>query len=295
MCAKIKQKIRFSLHGQSVQLAEIEVRRLLPNEFAQAIGPFVFVEYFLSYKQPPNELHKGLIDNRSNPCRGIATLTYILAGEVEHVDSIGNHVKLNSGGVHWTNAGNGIVHHEAIRPEPGVTNPDVSVVRFWVNLPSKHKSGEPDYISLLPNDIPKKELDGIAGWIKILSGEYGDAMAKIPCYSKEFLYHIHLEAEKQFSITTDHSIEYAVFLPSDKTVVNDTEFQAGKLIVFTSQGELIELKNSGENAIDIMLFGGHSYNETIVSDGFFVMNTPHEITQAYNDYYDGKYGHIVPQ
>ena len=294
MREKIKQKIRFSLDGQSARFGEIEVQRVLPNEHAQAIGPFVFIEHFLSYKQPLNELHKGLVDNCSNPCRGVATLTYILAGEVEHWDSIGNHEKLSSGGVHWTNAGKGIVHNEAIGPEIRVTNPDISVVRFWVNLPSIHKSGKPEYLSFQSNEIPKKELDGIAGWIKILSGEYANAMAKIPCCSKEFLYHIHLEAEKQFSITTDQTIEYAVFLPSDKAVVNDTEFQAGKLIVFTSDGEIIEINNSGETAIDIMLFGGQPYNEPIVSDGFFVMNTPHEITQAYNDYYDGKYGQIEP-
>lgn len=294
MHAKIKQKIRFSLHGQSAQLGEIEVQRVLPNEFAQAIGPFVFIEHFLSCKQTLNELHRGLVDNCSSPCRGIATLTYILAGEVEHWDSMGNHVKLSSGGVHWTNAGKGIVYHEAVMPESEVNYPDVSVVRFWVNLPSQRKSGTPDYFSFPSNEIPKKELDGIAGWIKILSGEYGSAMAKVLCYSKEFLYHIHLEAEKQFSITTDHAIEYAAFLPSDKAVINDIEFQAGKLVVFTSHGELIEINNSNETAIDIILFGGRPYNEPIVSDGFFVMNTPHEITQAYNDYYDGKYGQIDP-
>jgi redox-sensitive bicupin YhaK (pirin superfamily) len=295
MHANIKQKIRFSLHGQSAQLGEIEVQRVLPNEFAQAVGPFVFIEHFLSYKQPQRELHKGLVDNRSNPCRGIATLTYILAGEVEHWDSIGNHVKLSSGGVHWTNAGKGIVHNEAVMAELGVTNSDVSVVRFWVNLPSEHKSGKPDYFFLKSNEIPKKELDGIAGWIKILSGEYGNAIAKIPCYSIEFLYHIHLEAGKQFSITTNHAIEYAAFLPSDKAVINDIEFQAGKLVVFTSHGELIEINNSNSTGIDIILFGGQPYSEPIVSDGFFVMNTPHEITQAYNDYYDGKFGQIEPQ
>ena len=295
MHAKIKQKIRFSLHGQFARLDGIEVQRVLPNELARAIGPFVFIEHILSYKEPLNELHKGLVDNCSNPCRGIATLTYVLAGEVEHWDSIGNHEKLSSGGIHWTNAGKGIVRHEAIRPELRVTSPDVSVLRFWVNLPSIQKSGKPEYLSFQSNEIPKKKLDGIAGWIKILSGEYGNAMAEIPRYSKEFLYHIHLEAEKQFSLTTDHAIEYAVFLPSDRAVVNDTEFQAGKLVVFDSDGEIIEINNRSETAIDIILFGGQLYTEPIVSDGFLVMNTPHEITQAYNDYYDGKYGQIEPK
>src|ERR1700733_9238487 len=188
MHAKIKQKIRFSIQGQSVQLDDIEVLHLLPNEFARNIGPFVFIEHFLSHKQTPGDWQKEFVDNRSNPCRGIATLTYILAGEVEHWDSIRNHVKLGSGGVHWTNAGKGIVHHEAITPELRMNHPEASVVRFWVNLPSKHKSGVPGYYSLQSNDIPQKELDGIAGWIRILSGEYAHVMAKIPCCSKEFLY-----------------------------------------------------------------------------------------------------------
>jgi redox-sensitive bicupin YhaK (pirin superfamily) len=295
MHAEIKKKIRFSIRSQCAQLGEIEVQHVLPNEFAHAIGPCVLMEHFLHFKQSPSGLQNGLVDKRSNPYRGISTLTYILAGEVEHLDSIGNHVKLRAGGVHWTNAGKGIIHNEVVRSEFWVTNPDISVVRFWVNLPSNRKSGEPEYFSLQSNEIPKKELDDIAGWVKIISGEFGNTIAKIPCYSKEFLYHIHLETGKQFSITTDHAIECAAFLPSDKAVVNDIEFQSGKLVVFTSHGEIIKINNRSETAIDILLFGGLPNNEPIVSDGFFVMNTPHEITQAYNDYYDGKYGEIKPE
>ena len=89
----------------------------MPNKFVQAIGPFVFLEHILSYKQSLNELHTGFVGKRSHPHRGIATLTYILAGEVEHLDSIGNHVKLSSGGAHWMKAGKGIVHDEAVSSE----------------------------------------------------------------------------------------------------------------------------------------------------------------------------------
>jgi redox-sensitive bicupin YhaK (pirin superfamily) len=294
MRAEIKKKIRFSMLSQCMHLSGLEVQRVLPNKFAQVIGPFVFIEHFLSYKQSLNGLHNGLIDKHSNPYRGITTLTYILAGEVEHLDSMGNKVKLCSGGLHCTNAGKGIIYREVLRSESRVTNPDISVGRFWVNLPSIFKSGEPEYFSLQSNEIPKKELDDAAGWIKIISGKYGNTIAKIPCYSQEFLYHIHLESGKQFSITTDHAIESAAFLPSDKAVVNDVEFQSGKLIVFTFHGEIIKINNRNESAIDILLFGGQPGNEPIVLDGFFVMNTPHEITQAYNDYYDGKYGQINP-
>src|SRR5213079_2465196 len=109
-------------------------------------------------------------------------------------------------------------------------------------------------------------------------------------YSKEFLYHIHLETGGKFSTKTDKTFEHAAFLPANIAVVNDVRFQADELIVFTSLGEIIEIINNSETAIDIFLFGGEPYNEPIVAEGTFVMNTPHEITQAYNDYYDGKYG-----
>jgi redox-sensitive bicupin YhaK (pirin superfamily) len=278
-----------------VQLGEIEVQRVLPNDFTQTLGPFVIIEHFFSYKHSLNGFQNGTADKRSNPCRGITTLTYILTGEVEHWDSIGNHVKLHSGGVHWTSAGRGIVHREVMRSGLRSTTPDISVVRFWLNLPSSLKSGEPRYISLHSDEIPKKELEGIAGWVKIIYGKYGNTISRIPCYSNEFLYHIHLEAGKQFQLKTEHAIECAAFLPSDKAVINDVEFQSGNLVVFTAQGDVIKIFNRSETVIDVLLFGGQQNNEPIVTEGFFVMNSQHEITQAYNDYYEGKYGQITPE
>ena len=136
-------------------------------------------------------------------------------------------------------------------------------------------------------------MTGGAGWIKVLSGEYENMIAKVPCYSKQFLYHIHLEAGKQFSTITDIAWECGVFLLTNSAVINDREFEAGEFIVFNSGGELIEINNYGKTAVDIILFGGEPYNEPIVAEETFVMNTPHEITQAYNDYYDGKYGDIL--
>ena len=295
MVAKIKKKIRFSLLIPCTWNGELKIQRSLPNKFAQAIGPFVLFEHIHSFTQCINESHRRLATNQSRAHRGIAILTYVLMGEVEHLDSIGHHEKPCSGGVHWTKAGKGIVYDEIIRSEVNVTNPNVSVVRFWTNLTSKHKADKPVYFHLRPKGIPKKKLDDDAGWIKIILGVYENKVARIPYYSKEFLYHVHLKAGKQFSITTDAAIEYAAFLSANKAVVNEKAFQAGELIVFASFGEIIEIINSSKTAIDIILFGGEPYNEPIVTEGNFVMNTPHEITQAYNDYYDGKYGQIKPK
>jgi redox-sensitive bicupin YhaK (pirin superfamily) len=284
MTGKMKKKVRFRIEGEAAWLDDIKVQQVLPNEFVQAIGPFVRLEHIHSFKEIPG--------NQSQPTRGIATLTYIISGEVEHSNSIGNHTKLSSGGVHWMKAGKGVIHNEAISSESSQACPDVSVVQFWINLPSNRKSEEPEYYFLSAPEIPKQYLENNAGWIKILSGVYGNTVANIPNYSSEFVYHLHLEANGKFSTNANESSEYAIFLPANCAVINDIRFQAGDCIVFASLGEIIEIINDSETAIGLIFFGGEPYKEPIVTDGNFVMNNPHEISQAYNDYYDGKYGQI---
>ena len=191
-------------------------------------------------------------------------------------------------------AGKGIVHEEAVSPEMSNHQPEcISCSILDQSSLQRYKCEEPEYFLSPANDIPNQILTDDAGWIKILSGEYENAIAKVPCYSKQFLYHIHLEAGKQFSTITDIALECGAFLLTNNAVINDMEFEAGEFIVFSSEGELIEINNNGKTAVDIILFGGEPYNEPIVAEGTFVMNTPHEITQAYNDYYDGKYGDIL--
>jgi len=292
MGARIKKKIRFNFPVPCSWSGELKVQRALPNRFAQAVGPFVLFEHIRSGTQSFNEAHRESASNRLCAHRGIAILTYMLAGEVEHLDSIGHHEILGSGGVHWTKAGQGIVYDEIIKPEVNAANSTVSVVRLWTNLTSKHKGENPDYTSFKEKEIPARKLENDAGWIKIILGAYEDSVARIPNYSKEFLYHIHLEPGRLFSTTTDLTLEYAAFLPANKALVNGKEFQAGEFIAFASFGEIIEIRNISMVAIDIIQFGGQFYDEPIVSADNFVMNNPHEISQAYNDYYDGKYGQI---
>jgi len=288
----MKKKIRFSMQSRPAVIDGIKAQRVLPNKFARAVGPFVLLDHISSCKQSPDDSH--IEDNRkyAHPHRGVITLTYIINGEVEHVDSIGNHVKLSAGGVHWMKAGKGVVHDEVINTGCKTNGSDISVIQFWVNLPSKHKCEDPDYLSFYAPDILIQLLNSDAGWIKILMGTYGNAIANIPTCSRQFLYHIHVEAGKHFFAVPESGLECAVFLLTSKVVVNDEGFEAGAFIVFGSEGELIEIDNGGKTATDIILFGGEPYSEAIVSDGFFVMNTPHDVTQAYNDYYDGKYGDI---
>ncbi|MCW3093808.1 MAG: Pirin-like protein, partial [Ferruginibacter sp.] len=221
------------------------------------------------------------------------TLTYILNGEADHHDSKGHQEKVRSGGAQWMKAGNGIIHDEVLNVDPQTTDLLTHAFQFWINLPSKQKAGPPEYLPVQAGEVPQQMLPGKRGWIKVIVGKYENLASKIPNYSKQFLYHIHLEAGKQFSLSAEKGLEYAAFLPLQNAVINDTEFTKGEFIEFDRNEGTIEISNNSEAGIDILIFGGEKYAEPIAAGGPFVMNTKTEIAEAYRDFHDGKYGDIT--
>ncbi len=287
----MKKKISFSTQGHRADIGEMTIYRILPNRYAEAVGPFVFLDHIPPLKhssdKPIAEAGTG-----AHPHRGIATLSYILSGEDEHFDSVGNYAKVNSGGIQWMKSGNGIIHDETFKVDSQTGEMITHGFQFWINLPSKNKAEPPQYLAVQSNEVPQQKLSDNNGWIKVIVGKYENLVSKIPNYSKQFLFHIHLEEGKQFSLATENELEYAAFLPIHDAVINDTEFNAGSFIEFDRNEGEIEINNNSKMAIDIILFGGEKYTEPIVAQGPFVMNTQSEIADAYRDFYAGKYGEI---
>jgi redox-sensitive bicupin YhaK (pirin superfamily) len=291
----MKKKISFTTQGHRADIGEYKINRILPNSHADAVGPFVFLDHLMPAKHSPNEPIKVVNGSGAHPHRGIATLTYILNGEADHFDSAGHHAKVNSGGVQWMKAGNGIIHDEAVNVDSQANDLLTHALQFWINLPSLQKAESPDYLPVQASDVPKKMLNDDVGWLKAIVGEYDNLVSKIPTYTKQFLYHIHLNGEKNFSINTNHEWDYAAFLPLSNVTVNDAEFKRGDFLLFDKSKGSIEISNTAQTAADIILFGGEPYTESIIAHGPFVMNTQQEIAQAYADFHLGKYGQITYQ
>ena len=287
----MKKNIRFSMQGNRADIGNISIHRMLPNRYAKAIGPFVFLDHWGPSKHTADEPRQEN-GNGAHPHRGIATLTYVLNGEEEHFDSKGNYGKVRSGGVQWMKAGNGIVHDGNINVDPEKDDELTHGFQFWINLPAKNKIETPQHLAIQAEDVPQQILSDGSGWIKVVVGEFESLVSKIPNYSKQFIYHIHLEAGKQFSLTTEKEIEYAAFLPLHDALINDAEHKKGELVVFDQDTGAIEIDNRLMKAIDIILFGGDKYKEPIVFGGPFVMNSEAEIAEAYSDFHAGKYGNI---
>ena len=287
----MKKKSSFSTQGQRADIGDLVIYRMLANRYADAVGPFVFLDHIVPNIQ--TKINKE--GTGAHPHRGIATLTYILNGEDEHFDSAGNYAMVHSGGVQWMKAGSGIIHDETLNHDSQTDSKLVHALQFWINLPSNIKAEKPAYLAIQSNEVPQKRLPNDGGWIKVIAGNYEDLNSKIPNYSAQFLYHIHVEAGKSFTLSIDEKVEVAAFLPSKNTILNDVEFQAGEFIEFDRNAGEIVIENKLQEASDIMLFGGEPYTEPIVAEGPFVMNSSSEIGEAYRDFYAGKYGQINDQ
>jgi Pirin-related protein len=284
----MKKKISLSTNGQRADIGDLTIYRILANKYTEAIGPFIFLDHIIP------KGHSGFTNSGTgaHPHRGIATLSYIIEGEDEHFDSAGNYAKVHSGGIQWMKAGNGIIHDETLNVDSQTKSNQTHAFQFWINLPSKNKAEKPEYLAIQSNEVPNKPLPNDSGWIKNIAGSYEDLSSVIPNYSQQFLYHIHLESGKKFTISIDEKIEVAAFLPTKNAIVNDVEFQSGEFIEFDRIAGELTFENSLPEATDIILFGGEPYTEPIVAEGPFVMNTESEITAAYRDFHAGKYGKI---
>ncbi|GAB3279639.1 pirin family protein [Larkinella harenae] len=284
----MKKKSSFSSQGQRADIGDLIIYRLLPNRYADAVGPFVFLDHIAPAE--PTKIDKE--GTGAHPHRGIATLTYLVNGEGQHFDSAGNYALVHSGGVQWMNAGNGIIHDETLNADSKTDSNLVHAFQFWINLPSAIKAGERAYLAIEGHDVPYKKLPDERGWIKVIVGSFEELSSAIPNYSEQFLYHIHLEPGARFTIDFADKIEVAAFLPTLPASINDELFNAGDFIEFGREAGSLELQNENEEACDFLLFGGEPYTEPIAAEGPFVMNSKLEIADAYRDFYNGKYGNL---
>ena len=227
----------------------------------------------------------------AHPHRGIATFTYVLKGKLRHFDSRGNHEIVGPGGGQWMKAGNGIVHDE--QPLPDNENGNLfHSLEFWINLPSKYKMEDPEYMAARAEDIPVISLSDDAGTIRILMGEFGCETSPVKTFSKQFIYHLELNPRAVFSLSAKEGIEYAAFVPELEIFINETPVSNSRIVIFESEKGEITFENSHIEQADVFVFGGEKYTEPIVAQGPFVMNSAAGIADAYRDFFDGKYGTI---
>ena len=135
----------------------------------QELSPFLLLDYAGPTEFTPTKHRRGVGEH---PHRGFETVTIVYAGELEHRDSGGNHGKIGPGDVQWMTAASGVVHEEFHSADFTRHGGTFQVIQLWVNLPARLKMSPPRYQEILNSQIPKVALEGGAGSVRVIAGEF---------------------------------------------------------------------------------------------------------------------------
>src|SRR5215469_16730319 len=144
-------------------LGGFEVRRALPAAERRMIGAFVFLDQMGPASFPAG---RG-IDVRPHPHIGLATVTYLFAGEIFHRDTLGSAQAIRPGEINWMTAGRGIAHSERTDAPARAAGGPVSGLQTWVGLPKVHEETEPSFVHHGTSSLPVVEGDGMTARILI--------------------------------------------------------------------------------------------------------------------------------
>lgn len=266
-------------------IADLVTYSPLPTRSLQQIDPFIFLNHHGFQTYPP--YNQGLPFG-PHPHRGMETVTFILEGDILHKDSSGHESVMGPGGVQYMTAGRGLIHEEVSSSEFKRKGGDLEILQLWLNLPAKKKMTDPNYVGLQKEEIPTFDLDGGKVKVQQLFGEWNDVKGAFKETFPLTMSTIYLEKEGKFEKTIPANENIFFYIVRGELQVNGVEIPFRNLAEFTNEGEKIGVEALEES----ILILGHAlpFNEPMVAQGPFVMNTHQEIQDAYRDYQAGKFG-----
>jgi len=278
--------------------AGVRLRRAFGFHNTSAFDPFLLLDDFRN--DVPADYLAGF---PWHPHRGIETVTYVLAGEVEHGDSIGNRGTIGAGDVQWMTAGSGIIHQEMPK---GDAVGRMHGFQLWANLPASQKMTPPRYQEVKAPDIPEiTDDDGTV--VRVVCGNFWgksgpvDGIATNPTYIDVT---VGPGMRKSLPVEVTSSAFAYVFAGSGKfcnasaPLSVPTEGQwldthppsaadNRSLILFDSGDEVTV--QAGDEGIRFLLVSGKPLREPVAWYGPIVMNTQQELQQAFQDLEQGKF------
>jgi redox-sensitive bicupin YhaK (pirin superfamily) len=265
-------------------IADLTTYSPLPSRELQHIDPFLFLNHHGCQVYPP---HNQGLPFGPHPHRGMETVTFIVAGDIMHKDSQGFQSVIKAGGVQWMTAGSGLIHAETSSEEFLRAGGELEILQLWLNLPARLKMVQPNYIGLQKEDIPTVAVNEKVQ-INLIAGNFGDHQGAIQPLTDVFLSTVAMQPGAQW--LTKVAAERSVFLYTihGNIVVNGQPVRHRELVEFAYEGSELHIATDTE----ALLIFGHAmpFNEPIVAQGPFVMNSVAEIRQAYADYQLGKFG-----
>ncbi len=254
-----------------------KVRR--PVAMGRLMSPFLLLDEMGPADYGPGEA----IGAPWHPHRGFETVTYMLAGQMQHEDSAGNKGELSPGDVQWMTAGRGIIHSEEPHDDFQKTGGRMHGFQIWINLPAKYKMMQPRYQDVPAKDSPTVEKDGV--WARVIAGECLGAKSSIDTKVPIEYIHVKMSANTTLEKQITESLNAMIYVFGGEISIQDEVVKDGELALLTEGGKI--LIRSDEDS-EFLILSGPELNEPIARYGPFVMNTKEEIQQAFNDYHNGK-------
>jgi redox-sensitive bicupin YhaK (pirin superfamily) len=284
----------------AIEGAGVHLHRAFGFRDPRELDPFLLFDDFRNDR--PEDYLNGF---PWHPHRGIETITYVLAGTVEHGDSLGNRGTLGAGDVQWMTAGSGILHQEM--PQ-GNARGQMHGFQLWANLPGHLKMTAPRYQDVKSTDIPEiTDDDGTV--VRVITGEFWgrrgpvDGIAadpqyldisvpagrkktfRIDTYRRAFAYVF--EGEARFR---DASRPQGVLLEKEVMgeEVNVRDLSGDRTLIRFGSGDEVTVQ-AGERGVRFLLISGAPIEEPVAWHGPIVMNTQAELMQAMRDLRNGTF------
>ncbi|MDE1819367.1 MAG: pirin family protein [Euryarchaeota archaeon] len=250
--------------------AGVRLKRAFGNGEVPLFDPFLLLDNFASTN--PREYLAGF---PWHPHRGIETVTYMLEGQVEHEDSLGNKGRIDGGDVQWMTSGSGILHQEMPQRKEGM----LQGFQLWVNIPAKLKMGDPAYRGLTGGEIPRVQTD--AASVKVVAGSFQNVEGPVRGLPVDPTYlDITLVPHAAFELPVKRG--YTVF---SYLVDGEARFEGRdtvvptKRVVLLGDGDKVRL-NAGRPGARLLLVSGRPLHEPVAWYGPIVMNTQEELSVA---------------
>ncbi len=273
------RKIKKIVTGRkAVDGAGVELVRVFGYNDTKDFDPFLMMDAFDA--TDPNKYTKGF---PWHPHRGIETVTYLIKGDIEHGDSLGNQGSILDGDCQWMTAGSGIIHQEMPKAAEHMLG-----AQLWINLPAKDKMTQPAYGDINSSDIPLLEKDGAK--VRIVAGSYMDTKG---AFTGRYVDATYLDVELSpgsgwsFRNSPDDTLFIyifrgsSVFSPEKSIESTDDLIQEKHAILFDSGEEFFV--QAGSDGIRFILLTGKPLMEPIAWGGPIVMNTKEELNLAFRE------------
>jgi redox-sensitive bicupin YhaK (pirin superfamily) len=284
---------KLSKSKPTLEGAGVHLRRAFGFGDTKETDPFLLLDDFR------NDIPKDYLAGFPwHPHRGIETIIYVLAGTVEHADSMGNSGVIGAGDVQWMTAGSGIIHQEMPKGNEAGT---MHGFQLWANLPASLKMTEPRYQEVKAADIPVVTDDN-GTQARIVCGNFWGARGPVEGVAADPIYlDVTVPAGKRSVLpveTTRHAFAYVfagdgkfcnasgpLAVPTESVGWLDTDPPAdadNRTLVMFDRGDEVAVE-AGEDGIRFLLVSGKPLAEPVAWYGPIVMNTQDELRQAFEE------------